>query len=136
MPKGLVYPPDDFLDDKKIILPKGIDPDKVHMTISIKELKQHKIPIKPAIRICRSLGLMSIVMVPLSSAVGEIIGFLPPPFQKIVKSKQFKFFLKYMLIWYLRERLVFFSTINALKDPKGRIERRHDEIREKAMETY
>lgn len=39
MPKGLVYPPEDFLDDKKIYLPKGVDPDKVHMTISIKELK-------------------------------------------------------------------------------------------------
>ena len=41
-----------------------------------------------------------------------------------------------MLIWYLRERLVFFSTINSLKDPKGRVERYHEDIREKAMKTY
>lgn len=41
-----------------------------------------------------------------------------------------------MLIWYVRERLVFFSTVNALKDPKGRVERAHEDIVEKGMETY
>lgn len=41
-----------------------------------------------------------------------------------------------MLIWYIRERLIFFSTLNALKDPKGRIEKAHEDIVEKGMETY
>lgn len=80
MPKKLVYPPEEFLSDKKIYLPKGVDPDKVHMTISIKELKKHNIPIKPAIKICRSLGLLSVVTTPLYTALEELVGFLPPPF--------------------------------------------------------
>ena len=136
IPKNLVYPPESFLNDNKIVLPKGIDPDKIHMTISIKELKKHKIPLKPAIKICRSLGLMSVITTPLYAAVDGLVGFIPPTFQKIVRSSQFKYFLKYMLIWYLRERVIFFSTVNALRDPKGRIERYHEDIKDKAMETY
>ena len=57
------------------------------MTISIKELKKNKIPIKPAIKICRSLGLVSIVTKPVTLLLSPITGFIPPSIKSIFTSK-------------------------------------------------